>query len=120
MADTGRLEIFHNPRCSKSRAALAIIEAADVEFDIVPYLDDPPTAAQRPGDNRLRFTFSGAAVPADVDPQHSSGDRRPLAAAFYTLVAGPSSDASIDDLLARDAPRPFAVGEEKGVPCGNR
>jgi arsenate reductase len=46
MADTERLEIFHNPRCSKSRAALAIIEAADVEFDIVPYLDDPPTAAR--------------------------------------------------------------------------
>ena len=44
MAGSDRLEIFHNPRCSKSRAALAIIEAAGVEFDVVRYLDDPPTA----------------------------------------------------------------------------
>ena len=44
MAGADRLEIFHNPRCSKSRAALAIIEAAGVEFDVVRYLDDPPTA----------------------------------------------------------------------------
>jgi arsenate reductase len=44
MAGADRLEIFHNPRCSKSRAALAIIEAAGVEFDVVRYLHDPPTA----------------------------------------------------------------------------
>jgi arsenate reductase len=44
MAGADRLEIFHNPRCSKSRAALAIIEAAGVEFDVVRYLDEPPTA----------------------------------------------------------------------------
>ena len=31
-------------------------------------------------------------------------------------MTGPSSDASIEDLLGRDAPRPFAVGEEKAVP----
>ena len=73
-----------------------------------------PAAAQKAGDNRLLFAFSGAAAPVDADPQ--SLDRRQLAAAFYTLVTGPSSDASIEDLLARDAPRPFAVGEEKAVP----
>ncbi len=45
MAGADRLEIFHNPRCSKSRAALAIIEAAGVdEFDVVRYLDDPPSS----------------------------------------------------------------------------
>ncbi len=43
MAGADRLEIFHNPRCSKSRAALAIIEAAEVEYDVVRYLDDPPS-----------------------------------------------------------------------------
>jgi arsenate reductase len=44
MAGADRLEIFHNPRCSKSRAALSIIEAAGVEFDVVRYLDDPPSS----------------------------------------------------------------------------
>jgi arylsulfatase A-like enzyme len=73
-----------------------------------------PAAAQRPGDNRLRFVFAAAASPVDGDPK--SHDRRQLAAAFYTLVTGPSSDASLEDLLGRDAPRPFAVGVEQGVP----
>ena len=73
-----------------------------------------PAAAQKPGDNRLRFAFAATAAPSDADPK--SEDRRQLAAAFYTLVTGPSSDASIEDLLGRDAPRPFAVGEEKAVP----
>jgi arylsulfatase A-like enzyme len=73
-----------------------------------------PAAAQKSGDNRLRFAFAAAAAPSDADPK--SLDRRKLAAAFYSVVAGPSSDASIEDLLARDAPRPFAVGEEGAVP----
>ena len=46
MARSDRLQIFHNPRCSKSRAALAIIEAAGVEHDVVRYMDDPPSAAR--------------------------------------------------------------------------
>jgi arylsulfatase A-like enzyme len=73
-----------------------------------------PATAQRPGDNRVRFVFAATASPSDADPK--SLDRRQLAAAFYTLVTGPSSDASLEDLLGRDAPRPFAVGEENGVP----
>ncbi|HYN02230.1 MAG TPA: sulfatase, partial [Vicinamibacteria bacterium] len=73
-----------------------------------------PAAAQEAGDNRLRFVFAATASPADVEP--GSLDKRQLGAAFYTLVTGPSSDASLEDLLGRDAPRPFAVGDEKGVP----
>ncbi|HUL76060.1 MAG TPA: sulfatase, partial [Vicinamibacteria bacterium] len=36
--------------------------------------------------------------------------------AFYTLVTGPASDASLEDLLGRDAPRPFAASERAGQP----
>jgi len=74
-----------------------------------------PVEAQRPGDNRLRFVFAATASPVDADPK--SLDRRQLAAAFYSLVTGSSSDPSVEDLLGRDAPRPFAVGTEKGVPA---
>ena len=45
-----------------------------------------PAAAQKPGDNRLRFVFAATASPADADPK--SLDRRQLAAAFYSLVTG--------------------------------
>lgn len=39
--------IWHNPRCSKSRAALAILEAAPgVEVEVVEYLKTPPTRAE--------------------------------------------------------------------------
>ena len=74
-----------------------------------------PAAAQKPGDNRLRFVFAETASPADGLPK--SLDKRQLAAAFYTLVTGSASDASLEDLLGRDAPRPFAVNAEKGVPA---
>jgi len=38
------LIIYHNPRCSKSRKTLEIIQKAGVEHEIVGYLDDPPSA----------------------------------------------------------------------------
>jgi len=36
--------IYHNPRCSKSREALALLEAEGVPLTIVRYLDTPPDA----------------------------------------------------------------------------
>ncbi len=38
--------ILHNPRCSKSRAALALLEGAGCDVVIVDYLADPPAAAE--------------------------------------------------------------------------
>lgn len=35
--------IYHNPRCSKSRAALEYLEAKNISCSIVKYLDTPPT-----------------------------------------------------------------------------
>lgn len=37
--------IYHNPRCSKSRAALELLRDRGVEPEIVEYLRDPPTSA---------------------------------------------------------------------------
>ena len=36
-------KIFHNPRCSKSRAALELLENRGLEFEVVEYLKEPPT-----------------------------------------------------------------------------
>ncbi|HKT75477.1 MAG TPA: arsenate reductase (glutaredoxin), partial [Sphingobium sp.] len=39
--------IWHNPRCSKSRAALAILEGTPgVEVEVVEYLKTPPSRAE--------------------------------------------------------------------------
>ena len=34
------ITIYHNPRCSKSREALAILESEKTEFQVVKYMDD--------------------------------------------------------------------------------
>lgn len=36
--------IYHNPRCSKSRQALELLQARGIEPEVVRYLDTPPTA----------------------------------------------------------------------------
>jgi len=38
--------IFHNPRCSKSRATLALLQERGIEPDIRLYLENPPDAAE--------------------------------------------------------------------------
>jgi arsenate reductase len=37
--------IYHNPRCSKSRQTLALLQERGITPVIVPYLDEPPDAA---------------------------------------------------------------------------
>lgn len=37
------VEIWHNPRCSKSRQTLALLEERGIEPEVVRYLDDPPS-----------------------------------------------------------------------------
>lgn len=43
------ITIFHNPRCSKSRATLALLQEKGVEPDIRLYLQDPPDASELQG-----------------------------------------------------------------------
>nr|WP_218952261.1 arsenate reductase family protein [Amycolatopsis anabasis] len=40
------MEIWHNPRCSKSRTAKQALDEAGVEYVERRYLDRPPTAAE--------------------------------------------------------------------------
>ncbi|NIW24333.1 MAG: arsenate reductase (glutaredoxin), partial [Gammaproteobacteria bacterium] len=37
--------IYHNPRCSKSRATLELLRTHGIEPEIIEYLKTPPTAA---------------------------------------------------------------------------
>lgn len=40
------VRIYHNPRCSKSRAALDLIRGEGIEPEIIRYLETPPTAGE--------------------------------------------------------------------------
>ncbi|MAW81540.1 MAG: arsenate reductase (glutaredoxin) [Parvularcula sp.] len=37
--------IYHNPRCSKSRQTLALLEEKGIEPEVVLYLENPPSSA---------------------------------------------------------------------------
>ena len=38
-----KISVYHNPDCSKSRAALALLEENNVSSDIIYYLETPPS-----------------------------------------------------------------------------
>lgn len=52
-----RAVIYHNPRCSKSRATLALLHAHGVDLDIVDYLAQPPSI------DTLRTLLRGLGLP---------------------------------------------------------
>ena len=43
---TDKITIYHNPRCSKSRATLGLLEDQGRQPEVVEYLKTPPTAAE--------------------------------------------------------------------------
>ena len=50
------MKIYHNPRCSKSRQTLALIQEKGVEPEVVLYLENIPTA------NELKDLLSKLAI----------------------------------------------------------
>ncbi|WP_288459897.1 ArsC/Spx/MgsR family protein [uncultured Sphingomonas sp.] len=89
--------IWHNPRCSKSRQALALLEEAGAAVTIVEYLKTPPTR-----DELARLYDRAGIAPRDALRK----DAPPVA-----------DDAAALDLMARDPAtieRPL-VETDKGV-----
>ncbi len=83
-ADDDGITIFHNPRCSKSRRALALIEARQVPYTVVDYLRTPPdrrtleSIVERLGTSPAELVRTGDAGFADlaVDPGALSSPER--------------------------------------------
>ena len=40
------IKIYHNPRCTKSRETLQLLESKGIKPEVVEYLKHPPTAAE--------------------------------------------------------------------------
>jgi arsenate reductase len=97
--------LYHNPRCSKSRAALALLREAGADVTIIDYLKAPPSR-----DKLARLYARAAMRPRD-------GLRRTEAA------AKPLADASDDAILDAMAADPILIERplvetEKGVRVG--
>ena len=43
------MKIYHNPRCSKSRQGLAMLQEANVDLEIIEYLKNPLTESELKG-----------------------------------------------------------------------
>lgn len=72
--------IYHNPRCSKSRATLALLEEAGIRPTVVDYLKTPPDARTLLGLARLL-----ACGPADLI-RESDPDYRERAAEIDAMA----------------------------------
>lgn len=97
--------IWHNPRCSKSRETLAILEATPgVEVEIAEYLRTPPTRAQ----------LAALYARAGIAPRE--GARLGEDVAKQLGLAEASDDAVLDAMIVHPIliERPL-VETEKGV-----
>ena len=101
------LTLFHNPGCSKSRAAKEILERQGVEFDTVEYLTQPLDRAA------LLELMARLQVPPDeLIRKDSRFDALGLAAADFR------SAEAVADLLVRHPElmqRPIAVRGQRAV-----
>lgn len=85
------ITVFHNPRCSKSRAALALLQEKGIEPQVIEYLKTPPTRAellallQKLGVEAEQIVRKGE----DVYKQHYSGKSMSREQWLDALVAHP-------------------------------
>lgn len=97
--------IWHNPRCSKSREALAILQDAGAEIDMVEYLKNPPGAAE------LARLFARAGLtPAQVLRKAEPGAKALAGADDATILAAMAADPILIERAL--------VETEKGVRLG--
>ncbi len=82
----GELVLYHNPRCSKSRAALALLQERGLEPRVVEYLKHPPTAEElagigaKLGQPPRAWVRTGEAAWKEAGLGEASGDAEILAA----------------------------------------
>ena len=85
-ASPDELLLLHNPKCSKSRATLALIEERGARFEIRLYLEDPLAQAEladlanRLGQSPIEFTRTGQSEFAEAGLDQSSSSDAVLAA----------------------------------------
>ena len=101
------ITLWHNPRCSKSRQALALLEEAGAELTIRRYLEDPP------GLSELEAVHAALGHPPVIDMM------RPKEADFKTAGLGKTDDDAALLRAMADHPklieRPVAIKEGRAI-----
>jgi len=112
------LTIYHNPRCSKSRATLALLQERGLEPGIVEYLNTPPSAEElarilsllgkapaelmRKGENEYKEHFKGRemsdARTIELMVQHPKVIERPIVVNGDRAAVGRPPEAVLDIL----------------------
>ena len=88
------LTIWHNPRCTKSRQTLALLEEKGLSPEVRPYLQDPPSAEEL---HEVLDVLGG-----DIGPM-----TRRKEAAFKE--AGLTKDSSADEVIAAMVTHPILI-----------
>jgi arsenate reductase len=101
------LTLYHNPRCSKSRGALELLEARGLAPTVVRYLETPPSAAD------LRTLLGKLGLSARQLLRSGEEEYQTLGLAD----AGLSEDQLIEAMVAhpRLIERPILVAGDKAV-----
>lgn len=97
------IDYWHNPRCSKSRAGLALLQDRGAQVTPRLYLKQPPTVAE------LRAVKSALGLPA-IEMMRTGE------AAFKDLGLDPDSDE--ETLLAAMAEHPILIERPIGIRGG--
>lgn len=102
------LRIYHNPRCSKSREALAILEGSGREFEVVKYLQEPP------GEDMLRRLVEKLDAPAAELLRRNESEFKTLGLARKDEI---SDEEAIQALLTQPKllQRPILETEDRTV-----
>ena len=100
-----RTTIWHNPRCSKSRAALALLQEQGIEPEIVRYLDSPPSIE----------TLQDVLHRLDMQPSELARKGEPE---WKTLALDAADEATVLQALAshpRLIERPVVLHQDKAA-----
>lgn len=114
----GSITLYHNPKCSKSRAAKETLETRGVDFRLVEYLENPPNrstledliaksgespnAFVRSGDSA--FEAAGLSTPAESSAvaallaEHPAFIQRPLLVIGDKVVIGRPTERVVQAL----------------------
>jgi arsenate reductase len=100
------LTLYHNPRCSKSREALALLRERGLEPEIVEYLKHPPSPEQ------LREILQKLGLTADELLRNSEPEARSLG---LTGPSAPHADILIEAMCThpRLIQRPILIHGER-------
>lgn len=79
------MEIWHNPRCSKSRQTLSLLREQGYEPEIVEYLKQPPSPA-RLQEVLTMLGLSAGDLIRKKDPQYKELDLRNFAGSEQQLI----------------------------------